>query len=128
MRARSGYARDTWQSFVEMAVPATGLPADKISVDTHTRSAFTSPTNVAAYLWATMAAKELRFISADEATERMRRTLATLATLERHEDSGMFYNWYDPVTGEKLRSGPRTARPCTRSSPASTTGGWPPPC
>ena len=83
-------------------MPATGLPADNISVDTHTRSAFTSPTNVAAYLWATMAAKELRFISADEATERMGQTLATLATLERHEDARMFYNWYDPVTGEKL--------------------------
>ena len=41
---------------------------------------------MAAYLWATMAAKELRFISADEATERMAQTLATLATLERHED------------------------------------------
>jgi hypothetical protein len=28
----------------------------------------------------------------------MTRTLARIARLERHESSGMFYNWYDPVT------------------------------
>jgi hypothetical protein len=101
-----GYARDTWQSFVKMTDPTTGLPADNISADTEVPSRYTSPTNVAGYLWATMSARELRIISAREATQRMSRTLATLSGLERHAQSGQFYNWYNPQTGQKLRTWP----------------------
>jgi hypothetical protein len=36
----------------------------------------------------------------------MRQTLASVAALERHDDSGMFYNWYDEATGEKLTTWP----------------------
>ena len=41
----------------------------------------------------------------------------------------MFYNWYDPTTGDKLTTWPeRRQHASTRSCPASTTAGWPPPC
>ena len=54
-------------------------------------------------------------------------TIDTVAGLEKHEPSGMFYNWYDPATRREADApGPRTATRSTRSSPASTTAGWPP--
>jgi len=98
------YARDTWRSFVHMVEPRTGLPADNIggSLRPNTRSAYTSPTNVGMYFWATLAARDLGFIGAGEAVERIDKTLATLEGLERHEPSGQFWNWYSPQTGEKL--------------------------
>ncbi len=98
------YAKDTWRSFVAMTDEETGLPADNVGgdLDAGSRSGYTSPTNIGAYLWSTVTARDLGFISAAEARELMSTTLATTAGLEKHEDSGMFYNWYDPQTGEKL--------------------------
>lgn len=95
------YAVDTWQSFVAMVDPSTGLPADNIHVDTRVRSGYTSPTNIGTYIWSTLVARDLQIIKPNEARNRIARTLATVATLERHA-SGQFYNWYDPATGEKL--------------------------
>ena len=43
-----------------MTVGATGLPADNIGgdLDPATRSEYTSPTNIGAYLWSTAAARD----------------------------------------------------------------------
>jgi hypothetical protein len=102
------YARDTYRSMEAMVEPATGLVDDNIegSLDPATRGGYTSPTNIGAWLWSTVVARELRFISRREALDRMALTLETLAQLERHPQSGMFYNWYDPATLEKLRVWP----------------------
>jgi len=102
------YAQDTWASFEAMVDPGSGLPADNIEgdLDPESRSGYTSPTNIGAYLWSTVVARDLGIITRREAHERMGRTLATVATLERHEHSGMFYNWYDEATGEKLYTWP----------------------
>jgi hypothetical protein len=91
-----------------MVNPGTGLVSDNIggNLDPADRSAFTSPTNIGAYLWSTIVARELKLISADEARARIEQTLRTLATLEIHEPSGMFYNWYNPATGAKLTTWP----------------------
>ena len=98
------YASDTWRSFVHLVDPRTGLPADNIagSLKGTTRSAYTSPTNIGMYFWAVLAARDLGFIGADEATARIAKTLSTLEGLERHEPSGQFWNWYSPQTGAKL--------------------------
>ena len=98
------YARDTWRSFVHMVDPTTGLPSDNINGRLHpdSRAAYTSPTNVGMYFWATLAARDLGFIGADEAIQRIGTALTTLESLERHEPSGQFYNWYSPQTGAKL--------------------------
>ena len=87
-----------------MTDETTGLPADNIdaSLDPATRSGYTSPTNIGAYLWSTVSAEELGIIGKREAKQRLKQTLTTLATMERHEPSGMFYNWYDEATGAKL--------------------------
>lgn len=100
------YAADTWQSFVAMVDPATGLPSDNIDAVSRQRSAYTSPTNIGMYMWATLVARDLQLITPGEARERIAQTLATVATLERHEASGQFYNWYNPATGAKLTTWP----------------------
>ena len=92
------YAIDTWQSFVAMVDPVTGLPADNVSAE-GVRAAYTSPTNIGMYIWSTLAARDLQIITTSEAHDRIGKALDTVATLERHTPSGQFYNWYSPSTG-----------------------------
>lgn len=117
-----GYAADTWRSFDMMLNPATGLPSDNVSA-AGVRARYTSPTNIATYLWSTIAARDLGLISPAQARARIDRTLTTVASLERHERSGQFYNWYDPDTGETL-----TVWPVDRSRVyrflSSVDNGW----
>ncbi len=101
------YATDTWRSFEAMTDPSTGLPADHVSADS-LRAAYTSPTNIGVYLWSTLAARDLDIITDQQADARINQTLTTLAKLERHRDTGQFYNWYNPATGEKLTRWPTT--------------------
>ncbi len=103
-----GYAADTWRSMTAMADPSTGLVSDNIEGDLSpgSRSAYTSPTNIGAYLWSTVAARDLHIIGGREAMARMKQTLDTLGTLHRDAASGMFFNWYDPHSGAVLRTWP----------------------
>ncbi len=104
------WARDTWTSLVAMTDRHTGLPADNIdgSLAAADRSGYTSPTNIGGYLWSAVAAQQLRLISRGECAQRVRRTLNTLAKMDHHRSSGMFYNWYDESSGEVLTSWPGT--------------------
>jgi hypothetical protein len=90
-RVLQGYAADTWRSFELLLDPVTGLPSDNVSA-AGVRSRFTSPTNIGAYLWSTLAARDTGVISPAEARRRIAATLTSVARLERHEPSGMFYN------------------------------------
>jgi hypothetical protein len=120
------YAADTWRSFVAMTDPDTGLPSDNISgdLDQATRSAYTSPTNIGMYIWATLAARELRLIRPQEARTRIEQTLGSLEQLERHEPSGQFYNWYDPATLEKLTTWPLPPHNPVYPFASSVDNGW----
>jgi Putative glucoamylase/Protein of unknown function (DUF3131) len=120
------YARDTWRSFVHMVDPNTGLPADNIAGNLHpgTRSEYTSPTNVGMYFWATLAARDLGYIGADEAVDRISLALTTLEGLERHEPSGQFWNWYSPQTGEKLTVWPEPPHDRVFPFASSVDNGW----
>jgi hypothetical protein len=91
-----------------MADPRTGLVSDNIGGRLHpgSRADYTSPTNIGAYMWSAVVARELGFLSAEETRDRIAKTLRTLPTLEIHEPSGMFFNWYDPATGDKLTTWP----------------------
>src|SRR4051812_33377180 len=58
------YARDTWRSFEAMALPG-GLPADGLRRGDDGRwgpTEKTSPTDIAAYLWSTLAAERLGIV------------------------------------------------------------------
>lgn len=100
------WAADTWRSLDAMTAPVTGLPADNVDAALTTRSGYTSPTNIAGLLWSTLVARELGIITPGHARQRIARTLATLERMERHQASGMFYNWYSEADGSVLRTWP----------------------
>jgi Putative glucoamylase/Protein of unknown function (DUF3131) len=100
------YARDTWRSIAAVA-DSGSLPADSLrrtSDGGWVADGLTSPTNIAAYLWSTVAAEDLHLISTGEASQRVGQTLTTLAQLERSH--GFFFNWYDPATGQPAQTWP----------------------
>ena len=76
------------------------------------------------YLWATLAARDLGFINNREATKRIDTTLTSVERLERHEPSGQFYNWYDPVTLEKLTVWPESPNNPVYPFLSSVDNGW----
>ncbi len=119
------WAADTWRSFDALVVEETGLPDDNIGGDLSpgSRGGYTSPTNIGAYLWSTVVARDTGLIGAREARQRMATTLDTVAGLERHEPSGMFYNWYDPATGAKLLEFPTSGDP-VKPFLSSVDNGW----
>jgi hypothetical protein len=117
-------ARATWRSFEAMTYPDTGLPADKICrVDdgSFTPHHQTKPTNIAAYLWSAVAARDLRLISAREAESRVERTLATLERMERVY--GFYLDWYDASTGKPLTTWPDSGDP-VRPFLSTVDNGW----
>ncbi|MBX6355663.1 MAG: DUF3131 domain-containing protein [Micromonosporaceae bacterium] len=116
------YAVGTWKSFVAMVDPDSGLPADKLGTD-GTRSVETSTTNIGAYMWSTLVAERLGIIGHAEVVSRLSRTIGTLETMERHQPSGQFYNWYDHRTGAKLTVWPPTGEPLTPIL-SSVDNGW----
>ncbi|MFK5647201.1 glucoamylase family protein [Ornithinimicrobium sp. LYQ121] len=105
------WARDTWRSLVAMTSPRTGLVSDNIPGDLSTAGVYTSPTNIGGYLWSTIVARDLRIITAKEASRRIRRTLKTLQRMEHHEASGMYFNWYDPRDGSVIYEWPGSGDP-----------------
>jgi hypothetical protein len=117
-----GYARTTWASFVAMTDPATGLPADSLEAD-GSASVQTSTTNIGAYMWSTVVAERLGIIRHREAVARLKVTLHSLETMERHQPSGQYYNWYDRTTGAKLTAWPPTGEPLTPIL-SSVDNGW----
>jgi hypothetical protein len=118
------YAEDTWASFVAMTDETTGLPADSLLAD-GTRSVQTSTTNIGAYMWSTVVAERLAIIGHAEAVSRLQKTIASLETMERHEASGQYYNWYDHTTGAKLTVWPPTGEPLNPGPILSSVdNGW----
>ncbi|MBA2537735.1 MAG: DUF3131 domain-containing protein [Actinobacteria bacterium] len=122
-RALRAYAVDTWASFEAMVYPSTGLPADKVDAAGN-RSIQTSPTNIATYMWSTLAARDLQIITPREARARLAQTLDTLSRVERHEWSGMYYNWYDAETGAKLRTWPEPPHNQVAPFLSEVDNGW----
>ena len=125
-RVLETYARDTWASFVAMTDPATGLPSDNIggNLDPATRARYTSPTNIGMYIWATLAARDLKLIKEKEARNRIAQTLESVSRLERHEPSGQFWNWYDPTKGQKLTVWPDPPYNSVTPFASSVDNGW----
>jgi Putative glucoamylase/Protein of unknown function (DUF3131) len=117
-----GYASNTWASFVAMTDETSGLPADSLAAD-GTRSVQTSTTNIGAYMWSTVVAERLGIIEHVEAVSRLEQTIGSLETMERHEPSGQYYNWYDHRTGAKLTAWPPTGAPLTPIL-SSVDNGW----
>jgi hypothetical protein len=105
------YARDTWKSMAAMA-DGSELPSDSLRLrqdGSWMASPKTTPTDIAAYLWSTLAAQRLGIITQDEATARISRIVTILERIERVH--GFFYDAIDPQTGRPLRKSPYTGMP-----------------
>lgn len=118
-----GYAADTWRSMAAMVEPATGIPADKVTGDLSTRAKVTSPTNIAAYVWSTLTARDLGLIRPSDARERVGKVLAALERMERDAPTGQYYNWYDPATLQLVRTWPDNGNPVDLFA-SSVDNGW----
>jgi len=121
-RALLRYAGDTWESFVAMTDPGSGLPTDRLHVD-GTKAVQTSTTNIGAYMWSAVVAERLGIIDRAELVGRLRTTLGTLESIERHRPSGQYFNWYDHRTGEKLEVWPPSGDPIVPQL-SSVDNGW----
>jgi len=99
------YAAGTWSSLAALTDPGSGLPADKLYRD-GTTDIETSISNIGAYLWSVLVAARLGLLSRKEAISRLEATLGSVADLERHRETGQFYNWYDHRTGVKIAGNP----------------------
>jgi cyclic beta-1,2-glucan synthetase len=93
-----GVARSTWRFFEELDGDEDhDLPPDNYQESPKPAVAHrTSPTNIGMGLLATLAARDLGFLSVEEMADRLERTLSTVEGLERHE--GHLLNWYDTRT------------------------------
>lgn len=105
------WAADTWHCLDAMTVEVTGLISDNIDADLAGHSHHTSPTNIGGSLWSVLIARELGLLTPGHARNRIARTLETLEQMERHEPSGMYFNWYDEADGSVLRAWPGTGEP-----------------
>jgi Putative glucoamylase/Protein of unknown function (DUF3131) len=117
------YALATWHSVELMAGP-NGLPSDGLLLDDKGEwkpSKRASPTDIASYLWSTLAARALGLIDDAEADRRLGATLATLGRMER--DHGFFFNLCDVETGAKMGVG-GDKYPPPRPFLSSVDNGW----
>lgn len=90
-------ARDTWKYFENALDQKTRLPVDHLRVGAPGDiGVYTTPTNLAMYFLACVAAKELGFITREEAVGRIQKTFETLERMQKWD--GSFYNFYDTNT------------------------------
>jgi hypothetical protein len=73
-----------------------------------------------------LVAEKLGFLSHGDAVARLQRTVRTLETMERHQPSGQFFNWYGHTTGQVLTVWPPSGAPLTPIL-SSVDNGWRPP-
>ena len=86
-------ARDTWKYFENAVDRDTHLPVDHLRVgDPNDIGSYTTPTNLAFYFLACVAAEELGIISKKEAAKRIVETMKTLREMKRWK--GFHYNFY----------------------------------
>src|SRR5579872_2709902 len=88
-------ARRTWRFFEEFIGEEDNyLPPDNFQEDPNPVVAHrTSPTNIGLYLLSVAAARDFGWLGTLDCVERLERTFATLAKLERFR--GHIFNWYD---------------------------------
>src|SRR5438477_6777173 len=88
-------ARKTWRFFDTFVTAQDNwLPPDNYQEDPRGVVAHrTSPTNIGLYLLSVVSARDLGFINASQALDRLENTLTTLSLMERR--SGHILNWYD---------------------------------
>ncbi len=99
-------ARDTWRGLDALRDRENGLPIDHVrfgesplDVSRAEIGDYASISSVGLYLASIVAARELGYLDAEEATARVRQLLETLRRLETYR--GIFFNFYDTTTLER---------------------------
>jgi hypothetical protein len=99
-------ARDTWRGLMAFTDAESQLPIDNVRLAGRSVSPadarvgdYTNVSAIGLRLLATVAAYELELLTAPEAVDLLRATLATLRGLEAHE--GFFFNYYDTTSLER---------------------------
>ncbi len=92
-------ARATWKFYSADLDPNTHLPLDNLGPGS-TRGTYTSAANIGVYLWAVVAARDLRLIGTARAQSMVAATLNEVASIKRYD--GFLYQWYDTGNGEVL--------------------------
>jgi hypothetical protein len=91
-----GIAADTWRFYAADVDPVTHLPLDNLGPGA-ARGTYTSAANIGVYLWAVVAARDMRLIDTATAERLTTATLRAVATLKRYK--GFLYQWYDTANG-----------------------------
>jgi Putative glucoamylase/Protein of unknown function (DUF3131) len=91
----------TWRFYATDIDPATQLPMDNVGPGT-TTGAYTSAADIGVYLWAVVAARDLRLISTARADALVTATLTEVSHLRRYD--GFLYQWYSTATGDTIRN------------------------
>ena len=108
-----GIAADTWRFYGADVDPNTHLPLDNLGPGA-VRGDYTSAANIGVYLWAVVAAHDLRLIDRGRADSLITSTLDEVRSLQRYD--GFLYQWYDTTNGKVLLN-PRQGD-CTETTPS----------
>lgn len=92
------YAAMMWRYYEKTCTAKESyLPPDNVQeAPVYAVAHRTSPTNIGLMLLCVLAARDFHFITTEEMTLRLERTLSTVMRLERFH--GSLYNWYDTKT------------------------------
>ncbi|TVQ96208.1 MAG: glycosyl transferase [Spirochaetaceae bacterium] len=91
-------ARRTWRYYAEFVSSETSwLPPDNFQTAHQNRLAMrTSPTNIGLWMLSAVAARDFGYLTTDQVTEILSKSMKTVGSLERFE--GHLLNWYDIQT------------------------------
>ena len=94
----TAYAAMMWRYYEKTCTARENyLPPDNVQeAPTYVVAHRTSPTNIGLMLLCTLAARDFHFITTEEMTLRIQRSLTTILRMERYR--GNLYNWYDTRT------------------------------
>jgi hypothetical protein len=96
-----GIAGDTWKFYADDVDPTTHLPLDNLGPG-DVRGTYTSSANIGVYLWAVVAAADLKLITQARESALISATLRSVRTLKRSH--GFLYQWYDTTTKQVIRN------------------------
>ncbi len=118
-----GIAADTWKFYAADVDPTTHLPLDNLGPG-DVRGTYTSAANIGVYLWAVVAAHDLKLISRQRADSLVTATLDEVSTLKRFD--GFLYQWYDTNNGNVLANpNPNPGQgDCTGTTPEEADNCW----
>jgi len=99
-------ARDTWKGIDALTDKEHGLPLDtvrfskgSVALKDSRIGDYTNVTNIGIYLLSVVGAFELKFITKDEALQKLKATFDSLEHMESYE--GFLYNYYDTTSDER---------------------------